>query len=252
MPAAPARAIDSSARLVRTLAVVPIKSFDAAKRRLSEALPAGSRHLLAQSMFADVVAALRRVRRLDALAVVTNDHEAEAVVRGEAVTLLSDERPAGQSAAARIGVRHALQSRFDRLLLVPGDTPLVDPGELDRLLDESGAEDLACAIVPDRHGTGTNALLLAPPDALEPSFGPGSLGRHLEAARTAGLDHRVAEVPSLLHDVDTPEDLEALVAALEQRRGVAPRTRGALRQFERLRAPAPGADGRGARLPVSA
>lgn len=237
---------------MRTLAVVPIKSFDAAKRRLAEALASGSRHRLAQAMFADVLAALRRVGRLDALAVVTHDHEAEAVVRGEAVTLLRDENPAGQSAAARIGVHHALQSGFDRVLLVPGDTPLADPEELDRMLEESGAEGLACGIVPDRHGTGTNALLLAPPDALEPSFGPGSLERHLQAARAAGLEHRIVEVPSLLHDVDTPEDLEALATALEARRGVAPRTRGALRQFERLQAPGPGPAGRDPRLPISA
>ena len=235
---------------MRTLAVVPIKSFDTAKRRLADALAGGSRHLLAQSMFADVLAALRRVRRLDALAVVTHDHEAEAVVRGEAVTLLRDEPPSGHSAAARIGVDHARESGFERVLLVPGDTPLVEPGELDRLLDDAEMERLACAIVPDRHGTGTNALLLAPPDALEPSFGPGSLERHLQAARATGLEHRVVEVPSLLHDVDTPEDLEALAVALEGRRAVAPRTRGALRQFERLQAPRGG--GRDARLPVSA
>lgn len=238
---------------MRTLAVVPIKSFDAAKRRLGEALGSGSRRLLAQSMFADVLAALRRARRLDALAVVTHDHEAEAVLRGEKVTLLRDERPAGQSAAAGIGVEHALASGFERLLLAPGDTPLTEPAELDRLLEDSEAEGLACAIVPDRHRTGTNALLLSPPDALEPRFGPGSLERHQEAARAAGLAHRVVDVPSLLHDVDTPEDLEALAAALEERRAVAPRTRGALRQFERLQVPAArGGAGPRPRVPLSA
>ena len=238
---------------MRTLAVLPIKRFDSAKRRLAEALGSGSRHLLAQSMFADVLASLRRVRRLDALAVVSHDHEAEAILRGDAVTVLHDERPAGQAAAARIGVEHALASGFDRVLLVPGDTPLISPAELDQLLDASQAEGLACAIVPDRHGTGTNALLMTPPDALEPSFGLGSLQRHLDSARSTDLPHRVVEVPSLMHDVDTPEDLEALAAVLEERRAVAPRTRGALRQFERRQAPAPwsGAEG-AAHTPVSA
>ena len=90
--------------------------------------------------------------------------------------------------------------------------------------------------MPDRHGEGTNALVLAPPQAIEPSFGPGSLERHLQAARSAELSHRVFELPSLMHDVDNGKDLADLAALLEGSRGVAPRTRGALRQFDRLHA----------------
>jgi 2-phospho-L-lactate guanylyltransferase len=75
-------------------------------------------------------------------------------------------------------------------------------------------------IVPDRHGTGTNALLLTPPDVIEPSFGPGSFARHRELAGTAS----VAELPSLLLDVDTPDDLATLLAGSAD----APRTRALL------------------------
>ena len=75
--------------------------------------------------------------------------------------------------------------------------------------------------------------LRAPPDALEPSFGPGSLARHTEAADAAGLSYRVEDAPSLAHDVDTPEDLEALSIVLSETRAGSQRTRGALRQLER-------------------
>jgi 2-phospho-L-lactate guanylyltransferase len=88
-------------------------------------------------------------------------------------------------------------------------------------------------IVPDRHGTGTNALVLSPPDAIEPSFGPGSLERHVAAAEAAGIPHRVEEIPGLALDVDTPGDLAELSAELELSRGAAPATRGALRQLDR-------------------
>ena len=90
-------------------------------------------------------------------------------------------------------------------------------------------------IVPDRHGSGTNALMISPPDAFRPSFGPDSLNRHLTLAQEAGLKHSVEEVPSLSHDVDTPDDLGALADVLEERRAVAPMTRGALRQLDRVR-----------------
>jgi 2-phospho-L-lactate guanylyltransferase len=133
-------------------------------------------------------------------------------------------------------VRHAVAGGFDRVLLIPGDTPLVTSAEIDALLADASAERLDVTIVPDRHGEGTNALVLEPPEAIEPSFGPGSLERHLEAARAAERSHRVYELPSLMHDVDSGDDLEELAAVLAGSRGVAPRTRGALRQFDRLHA----------------
>ena len=83
-------------------------------------------------------------------------------------------------------------------------------------------------IVPDRHGSGTNALLIAPPDAIEPSFGPGSFARHAARGAAAGAVVRVAQAPSLELDVDTPGDLAALRAALAARPGAAPRTRALL------------------------
>jgi 2-phospho-L-lactate guanylyltransferase len=214
---------------MRTLAILPVKSFDAAKRRLAPALGSGSRQALAQAMFADVLDSLRRVPGLDSVAVVTADPVAGAAARGERVLVLRDTAQAGQSAAAAIGISYALAQGFERVLLVPGDTPLLDPGEVAALLRIRRA----VSIVPDRHRTGTNALVLTPPDALAPSFGPGSLERHVAAAAAADVTSAVEEPPSLMLDVDTAADLSSLIAALAERRGGAPATREALRRLER-------------------
>lgn len=217
---------------MRTLAIVPVKSFDTAKQRLAAALARGSRESLAQAMFSDVLATLGRVERVDEIAVVTADPGAESLARDRAA-VLPDTGRAGQSAAASIGIRHALAMGFERVLLVPGDTPLIDAADVDALLERTEAAGIAVGIVADRHGTGTNALVLAPPDAMEPSFGPGSLARHVQMAEAAGVPHRVERAESLAHDVDTPEDLEALREAIEHGRRGAQRTRGALRQLSR-------------------
>jgi 2-phospho-L-lactate guanylyltransferase len=219
-----------------TIAILPVKSFGAAKQRLGSALGAGSRQALAQAMFSDVLASLRRVPGLDSVAVVTADRVAESAALGERVHVLRDTEQAGQSAAALIGIGYAQARGFDRVLLVPGDTPLLDPGEVAALLRRGRDEGLAAVIVPDRHGQGTNALLLSPPDAIAPAFGPGSRERHTEAARAAGVTCAVEQVPTLALDVDTGQDLELLAATLEGRRGQAPSTRGALRQLDRSRA----------------
>ena len=69
--------------------------------------------------------------------------------------------------------------------------------------------------MPDRHGTGTNALLLTPPDVIEPSFGEGSRARHERLAqRGRARPSASPRSPSLMLDVDTPEDLDALAEAL--------------------------------------
>ena len=221
---------------MRTLAILPVKSFGAAKQRLSDQFGQGAREALAQAMFSDVLASLRRVKRLDAIAVVTDDSRAESAAGGSRVLVIRDRDLTGQSDATRLGIRHALECEFERVLLVPGDTPLLDPLEVDGMLTRASAEHLDAVIVPDRAGTGTNALLLRPPQAFDPSFGPGSLERHIDAASAAGIKFRVERVRSLMHDVDTPDDLADLGILLGERRGVAPRTRGALNQLDRSKA----------------
>jgi 2-phospho-L-lactate guanylyltransferase len=222
--------------LVRTLAVLPIKSFGAAKTRLSALLGSGSRQALAQAMFCDTLSSLRHVSGLDAIAVVTADKVAESAAIGDRVQLIRDDREAGHNPAAEMGLLHGAAAGFERVLLVPGDTPLLDPREISELLERSEAAGLAVAIVPDRHGTGTNGLLISPPGAFTPSFGPDSLRRHVEAAQRAGLRYSVEPLQSLALDVDSPEDLGELAALLEGRHGLAPLTRGALRQLDRSRA----------------
>ena len=104
-------------------------------------------------------------------------------------------------------------------------------------------------IVPDRHGSGTNALLMTPPQAVAPSFGAGSFARHAARAHAVGATVKVCDLPSLGLDVDTPDDLAALRLALEARPGTAARTRAVLDRLVpvfgstrgRRRSPAPAA-----------
>jgi len=161
-------------------------------------------------MFSDVLGALRRVQGLDGIAVVTDDASAESLAAGDRMIVLRDDRRAGQSEATQIGIAYAGVHGFERVLLVPGDTPLMDSPEVEDLLKRCARDEIQVALVPDRHGTGTNAIVIAPPGCFRPSFGEGSLERHMALARERELVHRVENVPSLAHDVDTPDDLVTL------------------------------------------
>ena len=200
---------------MRTVAILPVKSFGRAKQRLTGGFD--DRPGLAAAMVADVLDALDAVPELDGVIVVT----AQAVSARTDVVIVHDPVEAGQSAAAALGIATALERGFERVLLVPGDCPSLNPAEVSSLLALRGD----VVIVPDRHGTGTNSLLLTPPDVMAPAFGEGSFARHERLAAEAGASFVVAEAGSLELDVDTPDDLAALRRALAARPGGAVRTR---------------------------
>jgi 2-phospho-L-lactate/phosphoenolpyruvate guanylyltransferase len=219
---------------VTTLAILPIKTLDDAKTRLAEELDPRPRRALVEAMFSDVLVALRRAKLVDQVLVVSRDHNAQRIAGGYGA-IVADDEDSGHNDAAGRGIARALELGADRVLLVPGDTPLLDPLEIDALLSRP-VQPPTVLIVPDRHGTGTNALLLDPPTAMKPSFGPGSHDRHHRHATAAGITGHTVEVSSLALDLDTPEDLQAVEATLEGSRGGAAHTRGMLRQLARSRA----------------
>ena len=221
---------------LRTIAVLPVKRFASAKQRLAEDFSAGTRRAIVEAMVTDVLVALRRASEVDQVLVVTRDLAVEALAHGYDADTVGDPEERSHSDAALIGVREAVTRGARRVVLVPGDTPALDPKQLDALLQRTvtGQPQPAVVVVPDRHGDGTNALVLTPPDVIAPAFGPGSHERHVAAAQDAGAHVAVDEVPSLLLDVDTAEDLEALRIALGAWHGNAAHTRGMLSRLGRL------------------
>jgi 2-phospho-L-lactate/phosphoenolpyruvate guanylyltransferase len=219
---------------VRAAAILPVKRFETAKQRLGEALGSGSRAALAAAMFSDVVSALERSRMLQAIIVVSSEPAVADIVAGREVILIEDVSEKGQSHAARDGLARAASLGLDRAALVPSDCPLLEPAELEELFVRAAA-GADVVIVPDRHDTGTNALVVDPSGPFEPQFGPGSRQRHVDQAEMRRLSFAIERPLSLTIDVDTGDDLVALGVALERFHGRAPRTRGVLRQIERTR-----------------
>jgi len=195
---------------MRTAAILPVKRFAQAKQRLGASVGDPQRYELAGAMVADVLLALAEVRSIERTIVVTRERSVATAARRQGALVVEDAWERGQSAAVTLGVGRALAEGMERVLCIPGDCPALDPAELESLLDARAEEGRAVVIVPDRHGTGTNGLLLTPPDAILPSFGPDSCERHRALALAAGVTCTVARLPSLLLDIDTGEDLAAL------------------------------------------
>jgi 2-phospho-L-lactate guanylyltransferase len=219
---------------MRIVAILPVKSFDQAKQRLRHGLAPHDRRALVEAMFADALVALGRVAGLERIVVVSGDRVAQRIAGGYGATVIEDDELGHNSAALR-GVEAVLEDGIERALLVPGDCPLLAAADIDMLIAHpAGAQSVL--IVPDRHGTGTNALLLSPPGVLAPSFGPDSCRRHLAEAQAAGIPAEVVELDSLALDIDTSDDLEALHQRLQSTHGGAAHTRGMLNQLMRAQA----------------
>jgi 2-phospho-L-lactate guanylyltransferase len=224
---------------MRATAIIPVKRFGAAKQRLLEALDRPGRAALVKAMLADVLAATASAELTERVIVVTGERRAERIaLRGarspaRPLEVFRDPKDVGQPEAATLGIVRAKALGAGCVALLPGDCPLLDPAELDGALERMRSGRVA--IVPDRHGSGTNALLLSPPDAIGPAFGPSSCARHADRARRAGHEVAIERLESLGLDVDTPDDLAALAEALEQEPHRAPATAAELARLGRLR-----------------
>jgi 2-phospho-L-lactate guanylyltransferase len=207
---------------LKATAILPAKRFDSAKRRLAGGMDDERREALVEAMLEDVLEAIGQARSIERTIVVSSEPRAVAPAAAAGAELVPDPDHGGHSGAALAAIARARELGAECVMLLPGDCPLLDPRELDRLL--TGVPSRFVAIVPDRHGTGTNALVLTPPDAIVPAFGEGSCARHVAAAREAGCPYAVEELDSLGLDLDTPADIVALTGALEDRPGRARRT----------------------------
>jgi 2-phospho-L-lactate guanylyltransferase len=220
---------------MRATVVLPVKRFSGAKRRLADSVDQRGRAVLLGAMLQDVLRAVDEAEAVERVVVVTGEKHAERVAMPSAqrlttpIEVLRDPSDEGHSEAATLGIIRARALGADCAALLPGDCPLLDPAELDAALGR--ATEGRVGVIPDRHGEGTNGLVLAPPDAIGPAFGPGSRSRHLERAAARGLLGEVDEVPSLALDLDTPDDLAELRDVLGRDPAAAPRTAAALAEL---------------------
>ena len=220
---------------MKATVVLPVKRFSEAKRRLTDSVDQRGRRLLLGAMLEDVLRAVDGAAAVERVVVVTGEKHAERVAMRCAqrlttpIEVLRDPSDEGHSEAATLGIIRARALGAECAVLLPGDCPLLDPTELDAALGR--AQQGRVGVIPDRHGEGTNGLVLAPPDAIGPAFGPGSRSRHLERAAARGLRGEVDEVPSLGLDLDTPDDLAELREVLSRHPASAPATAAALAEL---------------------
>lgn len=198
-----------------TWALVPFKGRSRGKQRLAPVLDGDQRGVLAAAMLTDVLAALSTSGVFDRVLVVRGEDDPHPDGL-ERVTWLVQPGPAPAVAPVG-GLNRALgwaqgltaNEEVRRLVIVLADVPLIQADDVAALLDAAPPGPGPFAVLaPDGASTGTNALVLSPPDVLEPRFGADSFRGHLARLGERRVPYAIVRRSNLALDLDTPEDLE--------------------------------------------
>ena len=190
-------------------ALVPLKGHRAGKRRLAAALSAERLRRFARAMAENVLGALADAECVGAVVALSDDPDVAELAERCGAAVWPDSG-GGLNAAVAAAARRLADAGEREVLIVHGDMPLLSAGELCALLDYHRRAGHALSVAPDRFCQGSNALVLSPPDAIAPHYGPGSCRRHLAAAAAAGQRAGTLFLPGCALDIDTPADLAEL------------------------------------------
>jgi len=194
-------------------AIVPVKPLRRGKSRLAGTLSEDERTDLNRSLLQNTLKTLSELKEVEEVLVISRDPQALTIARNYgARTVREDGQPELNTALKRATVVAQVYAT-GAVLILPADLPLITGEDVRTLIARAG-EPPAVVIAPDRHGTGTNALLISPSGLIEYDFGENSFQRHCQRAQAAGARLEIVNLPSLGLDLDLPEDLE-LVRQLE-------------------------------------
>lgn len=196
--------------------LVPIKSLDGAKQRLSPVLDAEERQALAVGMMEDVLGTLASWDARPPVAIVTSDSQATALANRYSFEIIADPDNRSETDAIDLATRVVVERGWASTLVIPADIPLIDAEELQRIV--AAAPDQGTVLVPAADGRGTNAVLRRPAALFPLRFGNDSFLPHRRAAEATGKPAVVLELPGIALDVDRPADLAELLARRGDRR----------------------------------
>lgn len=202
---------------------IPVKPLAEGKSRLASALTGPQRLALTRRLLQQTLEVAVAAPGMAGVLVVSRDPEILRLAEDAGALALAEETngragwdgPGWQGAEWGLNRAIAQAAAFVRarggagLLYLPTDLPLLETADIACLRQAWGERSRAVVLAPSRSG-GTNALLLAPPDAIDPAFGLDSFARHSRLARALGLEVTVVESPGLAWDVDTPTEYALL------------------------------------------
>ncbi len=213
--------------------IIPAKPYQEAKSRLAPVLTPSQREELNRWLLRRTVRLARQV--IGPVVVISRAPSILAQAKTQGAWGLP-EVSTGLNLALTQAAHFARDQGATALLVLPTDLPRLTASDLESILSLGGMEKPGwkpvphsaglkpalhatrqLVIAPCRRGTGTNALLMRPPNLIPFLFGPDSFAAHCAAARAAGVEPLIYRADSIAFDLDTPEDWELGIGNEEMR-----------------------------------
>ena len=196
--------------------LVPVKNLSGAKQRLAALFDQPTRTELAQAMLFDVLETLGTWTDRPEVAIVSSDPFALQLAGHFCFSVIPDDANRSQTDAIEMATRYCEAQGVDSTLVIPGDIPLIQSRELEKILQSAPAE--GSVLVRAADGRGTNAIWRRPAGLFPARFGNDSFAPHHAAAQATGKPCVVLSLPGIALDIDNPSDLRALADAAGETR----------------------------------
>lgn len=190
-------------------AIVPVKPLRKAKSGLSDVLSEDERALMIFTMLSQTLRTLKVVPAINHILVVSSDSAALAMAREFGARTLQEDGQPGLKIALKRAVIVAKMYNASEVLILSADLPLLTRRDIEKMLALAKSPP-SVVIAPDRHGGGTNAIYMNPPDVIDCALGPGSNEINLKKAKSKGIPVEECHLTTLGLDIDQPEDLALL------------------------------------------
>ena len=190
-------------------AIVPIKTFERAKQRLADVLNEEERRSLMLAMARDVLTCLSKAEHLTGILIVSRASEADVLASAFSTERFA-ESPDANRASALTQAADYLVEHFNAtgVFIVPADVPGINTDQVDELI----RSNTSVTLLPDAENIGTNGMICSPPNAIPFIFDGKSFKPHADAAFTNGMTPRLIPSSCFALDIDTPGDLQTLLA----------------------------------------
>jgi 2-phospho-L-lactate guanylyltransferase len=189
--------------------IVPVKRLAAAKSRLSPALTARNRRLLARALLIHTLKTLRGLNGIEGILVVSKDRAVRSIAGKFGAVFVREGECDGLNRALARATDEAVGRGAEAVMVLPADLPLLRARDLVRVLRQARRSPFV-VIAPDRGERGTNLLYLSPPGIIKFSFGERSFKKHLQSSRREKIHVSVLRTLAFAQDIDRPEDLSIL------------------------------------------
>ena len=190
--------------MLRTAAIIPVKTFSRAKSRLD--LPQETKSGLCGLMLEELLHTLSLSPLIERTVTVTGDPEASRIARKYGAAVIPDRDESGVNEAVALADDYVRENGIGATIVLPQDIPFTKTQDIDFLLRIQAPPDFV-TIVPSRRFDGTNALVRMPHDIMGTSYDRNSYRNHVEAAKRHTRNSSVLFVRRMMVDIDGIEDL---------------------------------------------